>query len=139
MADPAHEIQERIINRLRNYAPLQALVGQRVYDNVPSSGGQVTATFPYVSMGPRQLIEDDAECIEGYEVFVQLDVWSRQPGYKEASDVAQAVRQALRGYELPLAVNAIVTTEHRFTNYQADPDGITRRAIISFRALVEAP
>ena len=137
MADPSHEVQQRVISRLRNYAPLQALVGQRVYDAVPSSGGQVTATFPYISMGPRQVIEDDADCIEGYEVYLQLDAWSRAPGFAEVSAIAQAVRKALRDYDLPLAVNAQVLFEHQFTNFQMDPDGLTRRAIISMRALVD--
>lgn len=123
-----------MVTRLKAYAPLTALIGQRVYDSVPSS-----ATFPYVSIGPKQSLPDDADCITGFEIFLQLDAWSRAVGFPEVERVAEEVRVSLHEYDLPLVDNALVTLTHRQTRLLRDPDGLTNHAAVEFVALVEQP
>lgn len=134
MTSPTLELQSTMVTRLKAYAPLTALIGARVYDSVPSS-----AAFPYVSFGPEQTIQDDADCSEGFEIFMQIDAWSRSVGFPEVKRVAEAVRGALHEYELPLIDNALISLVHRQTRVFRDPDGLTNHAAVEFVALVEQP
>lgn len=134
MASPELELQGAIVGRLKADAGVIALVGTRIYDPVPS-----TQTFPYVSFGPRDSLSDDADCITGFEITMQIDAWSRTSGFKEALQIADAVRTCLAGYEFTLTVNAAVLFEHRVTRTFRDPDGITSHAALTFTGFVEKP
>ncbi len=134
MADPSLELQGAIVARLKNTAAVAALVGQKIYDPVPPS-----ATFPYVSLGPDDLVSDDADCITGFEITVQIDAWSRQPGFKEVKQISDAVRESLHDYDFTLSVNAAVLFVHRITRNMRDPDGLTNHAAMTFTGFVEKP
>lgn len=134
MSDPSLDLQKAIINALKADNAVKALVGNpaRVYDKIP--GG---ATFPYVSYGSDQVLSDDADCLTAYEVFVQLDVWSRANGQPEMKRIAGAIRAVLHDAELELDEHALVLLEHQQTRYLDDPDGITSHAAITLRALAD--
>src|SRR5262245_56572154 len=134
MADPDLELQGVIVNRLKTDPAVAALVNGRIYDSVPSG-----AAVPYVSYGPRDSNDDDADCVNSFALFVQLDVWSRAPGFPEAKKIADAVRFSLHDQEaaLPLPTNALVFLEHRQTRVFRDQDGLTSHAAISFEASIE--
>lgn len=134
MTSPSLELQGAIVTRLKAVPAVTALIGTRIYDSVPSN-----AAFPYVSFGSEQILEDDAECITGFEVFMQLDAWSRSVGFPEAKRIAEAVRDALHDFDLPLTDNALVSFRHRQTRMLRDPDGLTAHAAIEFVGLVEQP
>ena len=111
---------------------MTALISTRIYDPVPP-----VPTFPYVSIGPDDVVTDDADCITGFEITVQLDVWSREPGYKQAKTIADAVRVSLHGYEFTLSANAAVLFEHRVTRNFRDQDGLTNHSAMTFTGFVE--
>ena len=134
MTSPSLELQGAIVARMKAFVDLTGLIDDRIYDRVP-----VEPAFPYVSWGPEQSVADDADCITGFEVFLQIDAWSRAVGFPEVKRVAEAVRAALHQYELPLADNALVSLEHRQTRFFRDPDGLTSHAVIEIVALVEQP
>jgi hypothetical protein len=134
MTSPSLELQGAIVARLKGASPVTGIVAQRIYDAVPA-----VAAFPYVSFGPSDELSDDADCITGFEVTMQLDGWSRSGGFTEARSIADAVRTALHGYEFNLSSNALVLFEHRVTRMFRDPDGITSHAAMTFTALVEQP
>lgn len=134
MTSPSLELQGAIVTKLKATPAVTALIGTRIYDSVPS-----TATFPYVSIGPEQTLADDADCITGFEIFMQLDAWSRATGSPEVKRIAEAVRDALHDFELPLTDNALVSFRHRQTRVLKDPDGLTAHAALEFVALVEQP
>jgi hypothetical protein len=134
MADPDLEIQGEVVKRLKADPAVTALVNGRIYDSVPS-----TATFPYVSYGPSDLVTDDAECITAFSGFHQLDAWSRAVGYPEVKKIADAVRRSLHDAPLALPSNALVFFEHRSTRYVRDPDGLTSHAVIQLESGIEQP
>lgn len=131
--DATQELQEEIIVALRANPAVAALVANRVYDNVAS------AQAPYVSMGPADAVQADADCIDGQQITVQIDCWSDQRGFQEARRVADAVKRALHRRELPFQHNALVTLEHRITRTMRDADGISSHAVVTFTAFVETP
>lgn len=130
--DPDLELQGAIVTALKADPVLQALIGQRVYDQPPDN-----PQFPYVSYGPSDSIEDDADCIQTQDIFVQLDAWSRAVGFPEVKKIADAVRVALNDRDLPIQVNALVCLQHRQTRTLRDSDGITSHAAISLEAFIE--
>jgi hypothetical protein len=138
MMDASYELQLAIVGRLKGFQELAELIGGRVYDDVPRGPDrQVTATFPYVSFGPDQVIPEEFGCITGSEIFIQLDAWSRAAGFAEVKKIANAVRLALHNHDLPLTDNALVSFEFDGRRIFRDPDGKTSHAVITFRAVVE--
>lgn len=134
MSSPSLELQGLIVARLKGDATVSALVGDRIYDSVPAD-----ADFPYVSMGPRDEISDDTDCRAGFELSLQIDVWSRQPGYPEAQRVSDTVRRCLVTYEFPAMENPLVYFKHQQTRIFRDPDGLTTHAALTFEAFAEQP
>lgn len=134
MTSPTLELQGAIVTRLKSVSAFTDLIGQRIYDAVPPE-----PVFPYVSFGPSDETSDDAECIDGFEISIQLDVWSRQPGFPESRRASDAIRKAIHGYDFNLSSNALVLFEHRITRIFRDPDGVTSHAAMTFTAIIEQP
>lgn len=134
MTDPLLDVQGAALALLRTAPALTAIVGERVFITVPEG-----AAIPYVSFGPADAVDADAECIEALEVTFQIDAWSRSGGGSEAKQAGHAVRKALHGAELALADNAAVLCEHRATRVIREPDGITAHVALTFRVIVEIP
>lgn len=135
--DATFELAKAVIDRLKADAAVSAFVGTRVFDR-PTSG---TLASPYISFGPSDAITDDADCIDGLEVTMQIDCWSwgsnEAFGSAEVRKLSGAVRAALHEAEISLTANALATLRHRITRYQRESDGATNRAIISITAFVE--
>ena len=139
MIDASLELQAAIVARLKADAAVRALIGDRVYDNVPRNpDGKVDAArFPYVSFGPEQVLPDGWDCQESSEIFIQIDAWSRAVGFPEVKKIANAVRRALHDADLLLSENALVSLEFESRQVMRDPDGKTSHAALTFRAVVE--
>lgn len=137
MASPSLELQGAVVTRLKGDATLAALIGPRVYDHVPrGSGGAVTADFPFVGIADSDDLQADATCVTGYEITMNLDVWSRKPGFVEAKQIAHAVVKSLHDWDAPLPTNTVITLQHRQTRMFRDPDGLTSHGVVELVALV---
>ncbi|AZO04584.1 DUF3168 domain-containing protein [Mesorhizobium sp. M2A.F.Ca.ET.043.02.1.1] len=134
MTSPSLELQGAIVARLKGVVGVTSLIGQRVYDTVPDK-----PTFPYVTIGPFDELSDDADCIKGFNIAFDINVWSRAVGLPEAEKISDAVRIGILEPELILADNALVYLQHRQTVFSRDPDGLTNRARMSFEAFAEQP
>jgi len=134
MSDPSLELQIALVARLKTPDMLPVAVGNRVYDKVP-----LNATYPYISLGDGQVVPDKADCIDGSEVFVQVDVWSRGINYEEAKTIGKAVVAALDDHEDTISVEgfSVIVFELQSVQYLRDPDGLTRHGAITFRALIQ--
>jgi hypothetical protein len=91
----SEELQRYLYDHLRTVPEVLSLAGGRVYDRVPSTNGQVTAQFPYVSFGPVNVIDDFADCVDGETHTIQLDVWSRAVGQGECKNIVDGIRKVL--------------------------------------------
>lgn len=130
------EMQGAIVTALKASTELAAIIGDangvpRVYDRVPEG-----AAFPYISLGPSQETQDDFDCILSAEVFQQVDVWSREPGFVQCKQICALVRTILHQLEVTRGLLSF-EIEHRFTTEQRDGDGLTSHGILSFRALID--
>jgi len=133
MSDPSLELQAALVSKLKNDSGVQAIVGDRVYAEVPSN-----PTFPYISVGDNQVLPDKADCIDGTEIFWQLDGWSRSHTGPEEKQISKAVVAAVDDQPLSVSGYDAVVVEINTVNYLRDPDGITRHVAMNFRFLIQA-
>lgn len=126
------ELQKLVLDTLRTSQGVVSLIGQRIYDTVPSGAVQ-----PYVSFGPVDVVEDGADCIESGEHTLQLDVWSRAVGKVEAKRIVDAIKTALHQRELTMQDNALVEMTVGFRSVIGDPDGLTSHGIVRVTAIIE--
>ncbi|MCB5411315.1 DUF3168 domain-containing protein [Pseudogemmobacter faecipullorum] len=127
-------LQIALIDALRASAGVTASLGQRIWDNAPDE-----ATYPYLTLGPAQELDDSAECIDGVECLQQLDIWTKEDGSQlTAKMICGAVKKALHGADLelnaPYALSAIVVESQRVVG---DPDEKISHGIVSVRASIE--
>lgn len=129
MTDPALELQGAITPRLKTYSPLTALIGAKVYSEVP-----IGAVVPYVSFGPTDSISDDADCIDADEVSTQIDVWAANA--VECRRITDLVRRALKT-DVEFSDNALAILEHDTTRVFRDADGKTFHGVVTMRSVIE--
>ena len=133
MPGPSNALQRLIFLRLTSFASLVALIGSRVVDPP-----RVDEVMPYVSFGPSDWQEDDADCIDGRIETIQIDVWSTaQDGQREAKAICDAVKEALHNYEADLGDHALASMRVPTVRVFRDPDGITTHGVIQVEAMIE--
>lgn len=132
MSDPSLALQAAIVAALKTAGGVSGLVGARVYDTVPDA-----PIFPYITLGPVQVLPDKADCIDGVEILPQIDGWSRANGSIESKKIGAAVIAALDDQALTVSGSSVVVFELQSVNYLRDPDGLTHHAAVTFRALLQ--
>jgi hypothetical protein len=130
------EVQKLVRDTLIGNSEVMALANG-VYDSIPANPfGSKTA---YISFGPEDTVEDDAECITGIEVTLQIDVWSRAVGSVECKRLTDLVRKALHRKSLTLTDNALVDASVDVTRVFRDPDGVSTHGVVTATFRVEEP
>ena len=134
MSDPSLAVQKAIVERLKGYSPLIAIVGTRIHDRVPQD-----VAFPFVQIGYFQTNDTSADCVDGSEILIDIQVWSRGVGQVEAKQIASHVRAALHEWSPVLddPYAAIGNIEHEITRLFGDGDGLTTRSVVSFKLQAE--
>lgn len=140
--DPAVlELQGAIVSRLKADSAIVAIVGSRVFDHVPRDPGtgEILAQYPLVAIGATDELTDVVDCIDVIDLSIDVDCWSRAPGFPEVRRLAHAVRMALHEAEITMSQNALVLIQHRQTRTFRDEDGLTSHAVLTFEAALEQP
>lgn len=136
MTSPSLEVQGVILAALKGNSALMALIAN-VYDSVPENPWGTA--LAYVSFGPEDSNIDDVDCIDGEEISLQIDVWSRKPGRVACKNICDAVKSVLHRAELTLTVNALAEIELENVRILKDPDQTTTHGAMTFRIAVEEP
>lgn len=133
---PGKELWELIFSTLKSDAGVSSLV-DAVYDKIPTSPWR--GKKAYISRGPFYAVDDGAECIDGQEFTIQIDIWSQNPNRWSVDEIIAAVRKALHDRDLQLSENALVTMRVSLTRVIDDPDPLTTHGIVQVIALIETP
>jgi hypothetical protein len=104
----------------------------RVFDAPPRG-----AAFPYIVIGDDSERDWSTATEPGSEHAIQVHVWSRANGHREAKLVAEVVRGALDGAALDVTGLALIDIRWIETNYTRETDGETTHAVLRFRAVME--
>jgi hypothetical protein len=132
MSDASLALQCAIVTLLKADGPMTALVGPRIFDNVPAS-----ADFPYVTVGEDQVLPDLAQNYDGNDVITTLHGWSRAIGFPEVKQIGAAINAALNAATFSLSGFRVVEFVQENTHYLRDPDGETRHGVFVYRARTE--
>jgi hypothetical protein len=127
MIEPSLAAQRYIATRLKGVAAVTEHVpADSIFDrnNRPE-------TFPCVIIGEGQVIDDsDGECLVASEVFLDLDVWTRENGMLACKTLAGAIMRELRGLDDEYEGVALSLAAQE-VRYLRDPSGEHSHAVIS--------
>lgn len=132
----AEELQRMLHSTLSADADVMA-IAFRVYDNIPTDN-EYGNKDSYISFGPYDTVEDDAECISGVAVTQQIDIWSKSTGALECKKLTDLVRKALHRQSLSLTDNALVDIWVTLTRVFPDPSG-EHHGVVQVTCAVEEP
>ena len=79
---------------------------------------------------------DGNSCGDGWEVFADVHVWSRAPGFPEAKGIAASVVERVTAITA-VAGFAVIDAELQDTRALRDPDGLTSHIVCSFRFIID--
>ena len=122
------ELQKAIFARLSSDAALAALVATRIHDNPPGD-----AAHPYLVLGESEMRDWPA----GMEHRLTLHCFTRGGGRAEAKSILEAVRASLHDAALALETHTLVNLGFLDALTRREPDGLTWRGTIRFRAVTE--
>lgn len=127
------ELQKAVFDALVADAAIGALVGDRIYDRMPSDGD-----YPCITFGASSTVPEDLACITARFETLQLDCWSQDQGRLwPTRELADAVKVALHRASLTLATHALVRLEVEQMRVFLDVDGITGHGVVAFEATIE--
>ena len=125
-------LQKAIYAHLSADTAIVALVGTRLFDNVPGD-----ASFPYLTLGEAQVDDWSTGDEGGSEHFLSLHVFSRAGGRAEAKSILGAARSALHDASLTLEGFQLINLRFLSAETRRESDGATWRGTIRFRAVTE--
>lgn len=105
-----------------------------IFPDVPQRQAEDDAYFPFLTFGEVTASGFNDKDTIGTNALVQVDVWTRERGFKQCKLVAQACIDVLA--RQPLGVAGHITTELESQDFARDPDGKTKHAILRFRVVV---
>ena len=134
MSSASAELQALVNTLLSADSRVTGLVGNRIYNVVPA-----TATYPYISFGPHDVVEGGADCIESGEHTLQLDVWSRAGalGAVEAKRIVDVVKKCLHETDAQLTDNALAELTVGFRQVFSDVAAGTVHGVVRLTAIIE--
>lgn len=103
------QVHRAIVAALRADATFQSICGRRIYDRVP-----VRPAVPYAAIGARIGQPFETIEMEGFELFVQIEVHDRHEngGSARAQSVMDAISAVLHNNEeLPLDADNVVIAQ----------------------------
>lgn len=125
MSEPTLALQGAIFAALKDNTAAGANVFDKLTPNV----------FPRIQIGGGDAVPDDADCVDGWTVNMQLDVWSKGDGYLEAKTIAGEIHALLHKKALAVAGYRLVDIYSAGAVFSRDTD--ISRARIQVEAHLE--
>lgn len=135
---PSWEVQSSIYNLLKDDATLLAALPGGLFDYVPER-----ATFPYGVYSDMDGKPWDTTTEYGDELIVQIGVFSRAEGRKEAKTAQRRIDVLLHDGEAALRAEGVLTGHHLVSirkileTVVKEPDGQHYHGVQQFRVITE--
>jgi hypothetical protein len=132
MIEPSLACQQYIATRLKASAAVTSLVpAAAIFDR--NSRPEV---FPCVIIGEGQTIDQSGDCIVAAEVYLDVDVWTKEPGLAACKTLAGAIMRELRGFESEYQ-GVVLSITSQDARYLRDPSGEHGHGVISLSLLTD--
>lgn len=105
--------------------------GDNVFDKVRPE------VYPRVQIGAAQTISDEPDCVEGVEVFFQVDVYSKTEGFLECKSITWQLRSLLHKKALPVSEWTLIDLRLDDAVYTRDDATGVARGRMNLRAYME--
>ena len=134
MADPALALQKALVAAFKGATEAD----QSVFDSVPAG-----APFPRITLGSGQALGRYADCYDGSESILQIDVWNRPKadgsglGMAAVKRIASVLRDIVNAGDFALDGHTLELAQIQSATYSTDPDEMTTRATLSARFLTQ--
>jgi len=134
MSAASWALQQAVFAALSADAGVIALLGSPpcLYDEVPRD-----VAMPYAVIGEAVESDWSTKTDSSAALIFSVKAWSRAAGFGELKQIAGAVRGAVDGAALTLGGATLIALRFESAVYARESDGLTRRAEIKFRALIE--
>jgi hypothetical protein len=136
-------LQSALYTRLTTDAALVAALSAgwgapAVFSDVPEvTDPENNALFPYVTMGSEVATPFDTKSLNGAQVSVQIDVWSRSQSYLPVKQISQIIYARLHKQPLTISGAHHIETICDSNTTSLDSDGKTRRALMLFTVIFD--
>tara|TARA_B100001057_G_C22773014_1_gene920394 strand:+ start:953 stop:1354 length:402 start_codon:yes stop_codon:yes gene_type:complete len=124
-------LQSKIFDTLSTDSNLTSTLGAKVFDDVPEE-----TVFPLVVLGEDTTVDFSTVDLTGSETTINIDVYSRYRGSKEAKEIMDRIHTLLHDSSLTVSGVNLINLRFEFSDVIRDPDGITRHGIMRFRAII---
>lgn len=91
---------------------------------------------PCIIVGESYTVDDSSDCISAWEVYMDIHVWTREPGLQSCKLITGAVQRALRGLDVE-GIHYAVSIVEQSWRFLRDPDGEHAHGVLSAVMLVE--
>jgi hypothetical protein len=91
MAENTANVIQAVYDELSTNATLTALISTRIYSGLFPPN----VNYPYVVLSNFEAESNDTKDIEGQNIYVQVNYFSRSGGLTEATDIKKAIYEAL--------------------------------------------
>lgn len=122
------QVQIGILNALKGDIELMAMVGGRIYDEVPN-----TEVFPYIAIGTHTENPWNTFDKFGRDVLITLNIYSQYEGYKEALEILDKVVEVLDYKDITIPEFELSYIRYEDATTIRDLDGRTRQIAARFR------
>jgi len=92
--------------------------------------------FPCVIVGEAQTVADEAECVDGSEVYLTMHVWTRENSFVDCKSIAGEIRRALKDVS---EIQDGIACDFYFedSNFMRDPGGELSHGVVQFQVTCE--
>jgi hypothetical protein len=132
MSDATLPLQKAIVALIDADAPLRALVAIGILDPVPQGTEGL-----YLRPTGWQELEEGSDCSDAVRVAFEIQCYAPPPARDDLAALAGMVKRILHKAQPAVEGFADVEILHRDTQYFAEPDGLSRRAVCRFEALAD--
>jgi len=102
-----------------------------VFDEVPDG-----TAYPYIVIGEETTANNGTKDVDAVDYTLTIHVWSQYRGRREIKEIMQSVYDLLHDSAITVAGASLANIRQEFSNTLMENDGITRHAIMRFRAVV---
>ena len=124
-------LQTKIYDTIRNDADISAVVGTRVYDNVPTN-----PTYPFVTIGDIGSVDFGSHTHSGFECTAIVHVWARVQGRKTVQQVMNDIYNVLHEVDLGITGFATLSCRESASRVLVEEDNETHHGISEYRILL---
>ena len=132
MIEPFLPLQAAIRTLLANDGNVTALVPATSildYNQRPS-------VIPAIILGEGQTLPDEGIKRDRFELFLDVHIWTAEPGTAVSKQIAGAIRNALYDWKVQVTGLVVIDLYVQSTRFMRDPDTVHAHAVMTLAARV---